>query len=530
MSLHGSIAGGIIPGPPGSDASVTGQAPIDVTDGVVSVGAASGVAAGSQSAASFTKLAGIETGAQVTSSARVLTALAAAGADIAVDGQKITGLASGSATNHAATVGQAYAIVAEHDTTLTWLLDVAPGAIRDFDARYGLSPSPWVDQAGTGNAINATSAKRPTVAYGPSGRLAAYFEGAGNYFLADDDTSTNAEYTIFVVFSPDATQTAVYAAWFSNRPWGPPLLSGTKTLLGLRPDLRPVAYQDQVTPAPEFYAAYDAPIALGGTYLLTLRVEGARRYLYLDGVLIAADLMDQADLTTEDAVFFGGEDGGSQAGGYIHRILTYGISLGPAPLRKTHHALMAYHGIVPPDVLIYADGDSRTQAISPGLSTLIAHTVDRLDELEAPARRIVNVALSGQQVSTMATNAPYQIAPGFLPGATHNIAIINGAHNSLKNVALSDTDVETEIATEVAVLRNAGFRVLVCTTPISPALVASTVKVEAVNAWTISTYGDDAIDLAGIVGLTYADGDHEDDDGYALEGIVLGDVIAAIIS
>jgi hypothetical protein len=62
---------------------------------------ASGSAAGFLASADFTKLAGIESGAQVVSAAHVLTALAAAAGDVSVNSHKITNLATPAAGNDA---------------------------------------------------------------------------------------------------------------------------------------------------------------------------------------------------------------------------------------------------------------------------------------------------------------------------------------------------------------------------------------------------------------------------------------------
>lgn len=67
---------------------------------------ASGSAHGFFSSTGFTKLAGIEAGAQVTSFAHVQTALGLASSDIAVNSVKITGLANGTSPQDAVTVAQ----------------------------------------------------------------------------------------------------------------------------------------------------------------------------------------------------------------------------------------------------------------------------------------------------------------------------------------------------------------------------------------------------------------------------------------
>jgi len=45
----------------------------------------------------------------------------------------------------------------------------------------------------------------------------------------------------------------------------------------------------------------------------------------------------------------------------------------------------------------------------------------------------------------------------------------------------------------------------------------------------LSTFGSDAVDIAGIPGLTYADADHEDDAGYTLEGLLLATKIGLLM-
>jgi hypothetical protein len=74
--------------------------------GTTHAAAVDGGASGYMTGAQVTKLAGIEAGANITTSARVLTGLAAAAGDVAVNNNKITGLATGTASTDAATVGQ----------------------------------------------------------------------------------------------------------------------------------------------------------------------------------------------------------------------------------------------------------------------------------------------------------------------------------------------------------------------------------------------------------------------------------------
>jgi hypothetical protein len=66
-------------------------------------GLASGAADGFQAAADFTKLAGIEAGAQVTSFARVQTALGLASSAVGFNAQRLTGVADPSSPQDVAT-------------------------------------------------------------------------------------------------------------------------------------------------------------------------------------------------------------------------------------------------------------------------------------------------------------------------------------------------------------------------------------------------------------------------------------------
>ena len=100
---------GIAPGATanaGTVTGVTGTSPIVSSGGAapaISITPATTGAAGSMSAADFLKLAGVEAGAQVTSAARVLTALAAAAGPIAVNAQRVTGVAEPTVATDAAT-------------------------------------------------------------------------------------------------------------------------------------------------------------------------------------------------------------------------------------------------------------------------------------------------------------------------------------------------------------------------------------------------------------------------------------------
>lgn len=411
----------------------------------------------------------------------------------------------------------------------TWQSDVAPGAYTDLDAAFGFTPASWADQvAGYDPIVQATVANQPSAST-LNGRPAVYFNGSAVKRMQDNDATTAAEYTWVVAFAPDTSQTAVLANVIGNYAWGAPG-GGTATLLGMTSARRITVYQAQVTPDVQLEATKGPVLALNTPVVLTFAVRGARRYMYLNGVLETSDLTDQSNLTTKLARWDGDINGASQFGGYLFRSIRVASAW---PRRKqiaTEMALLGYLGVVLPSALIYMDGDSYGASAT---STLQAHTQDAITARTSKTYRIVEVAISGSKAVEMAARAPYRIAPGYNPVFSHNVAVLLQQHNSVKDNARSASQVLQDIADWYTVCRNAGFaadHIFVGTNVQSSALDPYAVKLATVNAGILSAYGAQAVDFASIVGMTYADADHPDDAGYTLMGTMLGAALAALIA
>lgn len=410
-----------------------------------------------------------------------------------------------------------------------WHADVPAGAYTDLDAAFGFTPASWVDQvAGYDPIVQATDVNRPAASTLAS-RPAIYFDGAGVKRMQDNDATTAAEYTWIVAFAPDASQTAVLANVIGNYPWGAPG-GGTATLLGMTSARRITVYQDQVSPDVQLEATKGPILALNTPVVLTFAVRGARRYLYLNGVLETADLADQSNLTTKLARWEGDINGASQFGGYLIRSLRVASAW---PRRKqiaAEMALIGYLDIDIPSALIYLDGDSYGVSAT---STLQAHTEDAIEAATSTTYRIIEVAISGSKAAEMAARAPYHLCPGFNPVFAHNVAVLVQVHNSVKDNTLSSADILASVATWYLNCRNAGFaadHIFMGTCVASSALGPYAAKLALVNAGILSTYGAQAVDFASIAGMTYADADHPDDLGYALMGAMLGTALAARIT
>jgi hypothetical protein len=106
------------------------------------------------SSSDFNKLSGIESGAQVTSFARVNTALSGANADISVNSQKITNLASPSASTDADTKGARYtAISAAVGSLVSSVTGTAP-----IVSSGGTTPAISISAASGSNAGSMSTA------------------------------------------------------------------------------------------------------------------------------------------------------------------------------------------------------------------------------------------------------------------------------------------------------------------------------------------------------------------------------------
>jgi len=143
--------------------------------------AASGSAAGFQSAAHFTRVSGVEDGAQVTSEARVRTALAAATAAISVNSQKISSAADPTSAQDLATKAYVDAVATGLD---------CKASVRVVDTvGVTLSGLQTVDGVSTANG------DRVLRAVGTAATNGIYTVNSGGAWTRATDADTSAEVT-----------------------------------------------------------------------------------------------------------------------------------------------------------------------------------------------------------------------------------------------------------------------------------------------------------------------------------------------
>ena len=371
---------------------------------------------------------------------------------------------------------------------------LASGAGLLLRADVGFNGTTWTDQSGHSRSpTNATAGKRPAAATDGAGRAVLRFDGASNRWLAFNDATVCTEYTVMLCASYGASQAAASACIYGNRPWGAGSAQ-TVTLFGLNSAQLPELYANSTSPTTDFFAAYDAPLTLGSPTILSWTAGAGRRRSYVDGYLINADLAVQTNLSTRAfAQFIGGEDGAAQFGGDIYRIAVWDRALSRQELAFSEQVWADDLSlVVGRRAQIVFDGDSITQAISPGFSTLVADVETLLAVAPAaPAHRTTNVALSGVTIATLTTNAPFQIARA--PYARQNIVLMLGGHNTLKNTGSAATTL-AEVAAYVVQARALGFHVLVGT--LLPGSDLNESERTILNTSIRSTYGVDVIDFA----------------------------------
>lgn len=371
---------------------------------------------------------------------------------------------------------------------------LASGVGLHLRADVGYNGTTWTDQSGHGRSpTNATAGKRPAAATDGSGRAVVRFAGASNRWLAFNDATVCPSYTVMVCAAFDVTQLASSACIYGNRPWGKGSAQ-TVALFGLNGAQRPELYENDAAPTTDFVATYDPALTLGSPTILTWTAGSGRRRSYVNGFQIAADLSAQTNLSTRAfAQFIGGEDGGAQFGGDIYRIVVWDRVPTPHERALSEQVIADDLGLSAgrlPQIVF--DGDSITQAISPGFSTLVAETETLLATAPAArAHRTTNVALSGQTVATMTANAPYQIS--LAPYSRRNVLVMLGGHNTLKNTGTAAAT-EAEIAAYASWARKAGFLLLVGTILPGTDLIES--ERVLLNTWIRSTFGADVIDFA----------------------------------
>jgi hypothetical protein len=362
-------------------------------------------------------------------------------------------------------------------------------------ADIGFSPSLWLDQSINGrNLIQPTLANRPVAVIDSNGFSAVQFDGGLNKYMYYNDATVCQEYTVIIAFSYNATQLANVADIYGNRPWGG---GSTVSLFGLNSDFRTLIYQNSVSPSTSFSPSYEDPLEINKKYILSIVVKNNHRYVYLNGYLIQTDLQQQSNLSTRIfSAWIGGENGAAQFGGNIYRIAIWPSALTTDSRITSEYVFMSQLGFsFPISRHIIFDGDSITQAIAPGNSTLVAETKTLLNT--APLARpykITNVALSGQTIEQMRSEALYQIFPGKQSFSRQPFLLMLGGHNSLKNT--DDATTIAEITNYVNQARSFGFRVFVGTLLPALDLAAKETQRQMVNTFIKNTYGTDVIDFA----------------------------------